>query len=146
MESTFKRLFPGEELHKYTSLLFANDHPAMDTSPECNEADIAKYQSLIGAMQWAASLCHFDIHCAIMTMGRFRTVPREGHLDRLKHVMAYLRTMPDGAIKFRTEQPDYSEIIEMDIDWTFLVDGKCQEDIPLGAPTPRGKAVLWTQI
>jgi hypothetical protein len=56
MESTFKWIFPGEELHKYTSPLFANDNPEMDTSPECNEADIAKYQSLIGAMQWAVSL------------------------------------------------------------------------------------------
>jgi hypothetical protein len=59
--------------------------------------------------------------------------------------------MPDGAIKFRTEQPDYSEKIEMDMDWTFSVYGKCQEDIPLDAPTPRGKKlshlhVMWMQI
>lgn len=144
MESTFKRLFPGEELHKYKSPLFANDHPELDTSPECNATDIVKYQSLIGAMQWAVSLCRYDIHCAIMTMGRFRAAPREGHLERLKHVMGYLRTMPDGAIKFRTEEPDYSKMVGLDIDWTYSVYGNCKEDIPKDAPKPRGKAVTLT--
>ena len=75
MESTFKRLFPGEDIKKYSSPLAPNDHPELDTTEECNEADIVKYQSLIGAMQWAVSLCRYDIHCAVMTMGRFRAAP-----------------------------------------------------------------------
>ena len=144
METTFQRLFPGEDIKKYASPLAPNDHPELDTTEECNEADIAKYQSLIGAMQWAVSLCRWDIHCAVMTMGRYRAAPREGHLQRLKHIMGYLKAMPEGAIKFRTDEPDYSQFQEMHVDWSYSVYGKRQEDIPEDMPVPKGRAVTLT--
>jgi hypothetical protein len=45
------------------------------------EDDIQKYQSLIGAMQWAISIGHFDIAVHVMTMSSFRASPCHGHLE-----------------------------------------------------------------
>ena len=45
-----------------------NDHPELDLSPELDEDGIAKYQSLIGSLQWAVSLGRLDITTAVMTM------------------------------------------------------------------------------
>jgi hypothetical protein len=52
----------------------------LDTSDALPELDIKRFQSLIGALQWAISLCRFDIQCAVMTLGRFRAAPRIGHM------------------------------------------------------------------
>jgi hypothetical protein len=45
------------------------------------EDDIQKYQSLIGAMQWAISIGHFDIAVHVMMMSSFRASPCHGHLE-----------------------------------------------------------------
>jgi hypothetical protein len=39
------------------------------------------YQTLIGLMQWAISIGHFDIAVHIMTMSSFRVAPCRGHLE-----------------------------------------------------------------
>jgi hypothetical protein len=36
---------------------------------------------LIGAMQWAISIGHFDIAVHVMMMSSFRASPRHGHLE-----------------------------------------------------------------
>jgi hypothetical protein len=56
-----------------------NDHPELDTSPEPDKEGKASHMSPIGCMKWAVSLCRCDVGCAIMTVGRFRNAPREGH-------------------------------------------------------------------
>jgi hypothetical protein len=82
------------------------DHPELDESPELDSDGIRKYQSLIGALQWAVTLCRYDIHCAVMTIGRFRAAPRVGHLERLKRICGYLRNKKDAEIRFRTGRPN----------------------------------------
>jgi hypothetical protein len=46
--------------------LESNNHPEIDSSKFLGEDDIQKYQSLIGAMQWAISIGHFDIAVHVM--------------------------------------------------------------------------------
>jgi hypothetical protein len=65
----------GEKPKEYNSPMDKNDHPELDMTAELPKEDIKKYQSLIGALHWVISLCRFDIHCAVMTMGRFRSAP-----------------------------------------------------------------------
>jgi len=61
--------------------LESNDYPEINSSEFLGEDDIQKYQSLIGAMQWAISIEHFDIAVHAMTMSSFRASPRHGHLE-----------------------------------------------------------------
>jgi hypothetical protein len=72
--------------------------PEMDSTVELDRNGRAKYQSLIGILQWIVTLGRFDIACAVMTMSRFRTAPRKGHLLLLGNVFGYLQNYPDGAI------------------------------------------------
>ncbi len=72
--------------------------------------------SPIGCMKWAVSLCRCDIVCAIMTMGRFRNAPREGHeesVKRIKHdVHDCLEKHKTAGIRFRTDEPEHRHLEE----------------------------------
>jgi hypothetical protein len=94
-------------------------------------------------MQWAVALGRIDIMCATVTMARFRPAPRQGHLDRLKRVYAYLRNYKKTAIKFNVELPDYSKFPAEKPQWGHIYH-PCEEEIPSDMPTPRGKAVMTT--
>ena len=127
-----------------TSPLDKNDHPELDISPLCDDDGIQKYQSLIGALQWAISLGRFDIGVAVMTMSSYRVAPRVGHLDRLKRVAGYIVKMKQAAIRIRTEEPDYSQLETKPYNWERTVYGKVSEEIPQDAPEPKGKPVVFT--
>ena len=141
MMSNYERMF-GELPRKYKSPLDHGDHPELDTSPLLEPEDVAKYHSMIGALQWLVSLGRFDVLSATVTLSRFRAEPREGHLARAKHVYGYIRSQPDGAIRVRTGLPDYSELPYKDHDWDYSVYGSVEETIPSDAPEPLGKEVI----
>ena len=50
-----------------------------------------RFQTLIGAAQWLITMSRFDIAHAIMSLGRFRAAPREGHMEHLKRVIGYVQ-------------------------------------------------------
>ena len=83
----------------YTSPLECGDHPELDTSDVLSEEDTRKYQSLIGALQWAVSIGRMDIATAVMSLSHFRVEPRIGHLNRARHVIGYLVKMKNAAIR-----------------------------------------------
>jgi len=93
-----------------TSPLVAGDHPELDASELLNEDDQKTHQSLIGALQWAIQISRFDIQTSVMTLSRFRAMPRQGHLDRVKRIHGHLSKMRHAAIKIRTDAPGYSNI------------------------------------
>ena len=79
----------------------------------------------------------------MMSMSSFRAAPRRGHLNRLKHICGYLSKMKHGAISFRTQLPDYSDLPGMIYDW-FNVYGIVKELLPHDMPKPLGKLVILT--
>ena len=42
----------------------------------------AKYLTIVGQLQWLATLGSFDIHAQVATMLRFRAAPRQGHMEK----------------------------------------------------------------
>merc|ERR1719491_1297125 len=75
---------------KHRSPLQKGDHPEMDTTPFLDEDGKEIYQSLIGSGQWNISIGRFDTQMSFMALSRFRTAPRQGHLDRVKRAYGYL--------------------------------------------------------
>jgi hypothetical protein len=134
----------GEKPKEYSSPMDKNDHPELDTTSDLSKDDIKKYQSLIGALQWVISLCRFDIHCAVMTMGRFRSAPHHGHLERVQRICGYLRKRPDGAVRLRINIPDNLHTAPGDHNWDTTVYGNVIEELPHDMPTPKGKPVRMT--
>ena len=99
---------------------------------------------MVGQLQWLVTLGRFDIHAQEATMSRFRAAPRQGHMDRLKRIYSYAIRTKDYAIRFRTEQPDYSFLPDQDFDWTYSVYGNVHEILPDDIPDPFGEAVTTT--
>ena len=145
MISNYKTMF-GDKPREYVSPLEDKDHPELDLSEFCNEDDIEKFQSLIGALQWTISLCRFDIANAVMTLSRYRAAPRIGHLDRAKRICGYLRKYSHGAIRFRTGIPSHAEQAHkiQEYDWFYTVYGNPTEEISPSLPVPKGKPVRLT--
>jgi hypothetical protein len=100
MMDQYEKMF-GAKPREYTSPLEKADHPEINTTDELDQASIKIYQSMIGSLQWVISLGRFDIQTATMTMSRFRTAPRKGHLEQLKHIYGYLRRFKSAAIRVR---------------------------------------------
>ena len=78
---------------------------------------------MVGQLQWLVTLGRFDLHAQVATMLRFRDAPRQGHMDRVKRIFSYTIRTKDYAIRFKTDQPDYSFLPDQDFDWTYSVYG-----------------------
>ena len=144
MVDQYTLLFGKAPSQKIQSPLEKNDHPELDDSPLLDDDGIAKYQSLIGVLQWTITLGRFDIATAVMTMSGFRVAPREGHLERVKRICGYLAKFKHGCIRVRTDMPDYSDLPFKDYEWGKSVYGDVKEDRPRDAPPPKGNPVVTT--
>ena len=142
MIDTYEQMFGVPPKKNVTSPLEKGDHPENDLSEELDMEGVKKYQSMVGAMQWAVSLGRLDITTAVMTMSGFRAAPRKGHLERVKRIYAYLSQFRDGAIRVRTELPDFSDVPDQQYDWTHSTYGDVKEAVPTDAPEPKGKPVI----
>lgn len=124
---------------KYSSPVDKDDSPELDETELMTIDGIKQYQSLMGALQWAVTLGRFDIAIGVMTMARFRAAPRDGHMNRLKRILGYLRANSDGGIRFRTGIPEHEEFFYMpEFDWMYSVYGDVYEEIPPETITPKG--------
>ncbi len=144
MISTYERLFGTKPKQTYTSPIEKGDHPELDDTELLEPDDIVKYQSLIGALQWVVTIGRFDVTTAVMTLSSFRVAPRKGHMERAKRMYGYLAKMRYACIRFRTEEPDYSDLPDFEYDWSKSVYGELNELIPKDAPEPLGKYVTLT--
>ena len=132
---SYERMFK-EKPRKSRPPLEGGDHPELDTSELCDEHQTKQFQTLIGQLQWLISLGRFDIAVHVMSLSRFRAQPRKGHLDRAKRIVGYLLFLPDGAIRFRTGEPDFSSLRDQEYDWTRTVYSGACEQIPHDIPKP----------
>ena len=143
MIDSYENMF-NEKPKKASSPLEKNDHPELDESDILSIQDQKKYQSMIGALQWCVSLGRFDIATPVMTMSRFRAEPRLGHLERVKRIYGYLREYNAGAVRIRTNKPDYSNLPDTNYDWMYTTYGNVKEAIPEDLPPSLGKSVVLT--
>jgi hypothetical protein len=132
----------GEKPKRYTSPLEANDHPELDNTDILDDNGIKKYQSMIGELQWAISLGRFYILTAVMFMSQYLVAPRRGHLERLQRIYGYLKRFKSGAIRIRTDNPDFSAIPDFQHDCSYSIYRNIEELIPTDIPTLLGKPVL----
>ena len=140
--SQYERMFGSKPRTHYTSPLEKNDHPEEDSSDLLDEVGVQQYQSLIGSLQWAISLGRFDITTAVMTLSSFRSLPRKGHLDRAKRIVSYIYRFKYAKVRFRTHEPDFSDLITPEHDWSSTPYGNVREAVPHDAPPPLGKPVV----
>ncbi len=77
-------------------------------------------------------------------MSHFHNATHKGHVSQVKHVYDYLAKNLGGVIYVRTEEPDYSDVEDVEYDWEYSVYGHVNESIPDYILPPRGEEIVTT--
>jgi Reverse transcriptase (RNA-dependent DNA polymerase) len=134
----------GQSLKKKVLTLLASGYrPELDGSPELDERRSSYYASLMGVLRWCIELGRIDIIVEAGLLSRFQACPREGHLEQMFHVFAYLKKYDRSASVFDWTEPWLDESQFRDCDGKEFYPGAA-EAIPSNMPEPRGKSVLTT--
>ena len=140
---SFHQMFPAESLPQVKSPLDKNDHPELDNSELASKDLITKFMCMVGQLQWAVTLGRYDILAHVMSMSRFRLAPKVGHIERMKRIYGYLSSTKHYALRFRTDEPNYMHLPDLEYDCTRIYGGVLEE-IPKDASEPLGKSVTTT--
>ena len=128
---------------KATAPITTAYRPELDASPELDPTDAAYYQSVIGILRWAVELGRIDITCEVSMLSSHLALPREGHMQQVYHIFAYLKCHHNSRIVFDPTYPtiDYDNFPRKD--WTSSY-GDIKEEIPDNAPETRGEGFIMT--
>ena len=106
-------------LKSTTIPITTNYSPEIDMSPELDEENSAYYQSLIGILRWIVEMGRIDITTEVSMLSSFVAMPREGHLNQVLHIFAYLKSHLNARLVL---DPSYPEINDEDYekngDWS----------------------------
>ena len=118
--------------------------PELDVSPELDPTEAAYYASLIGVLRWIVELGRMDVCLEVSMMSSHLALPREGHLDQVLHIFAYLKKYHNAELVYDPSDPVVDESQFERQDWTSSefghVEGK--EELPPMMPEPRGRGFV----
>jgi hypothetical protein len=124
-----------------TSPLSANYGPELDTSPELGPDEATYYQSLIGVLRWIVEMGRVDITVEVSMMSSYVAMPREGHLQQLFHIFAFLKGEHNARMVFDPSYPDVDFEVFPKRDWSKFY-GDVEEEKPPDAPEALGREFL----
>ena len=106
----------------------------MDASPELDDEQASYYSSLMGVLRWILELGRIDIMVETGLLAWFQACPREGHLEQVFHLFAYLKKYKRSKLVFDWTEPVLPESTCQDVDWhEYYPDAT--EQIPSNACT-----------
>ena len=133
--------FGGRKLSKRVRSPWPTDYVSeLDTTPELKPELASYYQSQIGILHWIVELGRVDIITEVSLLASQMAQPREGHLEAVFHVFAYLKKKHNARMVFDPTYPDINMSVFKKHDWTSFY-GDIKESIPIDRPEPRGKEV-----
>ena len=115
-------------------------HPELDTTEVLGPEDASYYMSQIGILRWCVELGRVDIITEVSELASFSAMPRQGHLDTVFHLFAYLKAKHNSTMIFDPTYPATDEGSFKVVDWHEFY-GDVHEPIPPNAPEARGKEV-----
>jgi hypothetical protein len=98
------------------------------------------YQSQIGILRWCVELGHIEIITEVSMFSTYLFLPREGHLEAVFHLFAYLGLHHNARVMFDPTYPTVDMGTFIKTDWKSMY-GDVKEMIPSDAPVPHGKEV-----
>jgi hypothetical protein len=115
-----------------------NYKPELDQSQELTSTFMSRYLQLIGILRWAVELGRIDIAVETAIMSQYSASPREGHIEAVYHIFAYLAIHPYGKLVFDPTTPILDEeCFQHDVDWKPFY-GDVREEEPNDMPIPLG--------
>jgi len=141
LELDLKKINKKLPSSRITTPLAFGYRPELDVSPLLDEEHTTFYQQLIGILRWAVELGHIELHYSVALLAQYLAAPREGHLNQVYHMFAYLKAHDRSRIVMDASRPRVDETRFHKADWMeFYRDAA--EAIPPNAPEPRGDGVL----
>ena len=116
-----------------------------DTSRELNPEEASYFQSQIGILRWMVEIGRVDMITEVSVLSSHLALPREGHLEAVFHIFAYLKNKHNSRLVFDPSYPNINMSTFKECDWKNFY-GNVKEAIPLNVPPARGKPVdlrLW---
>jgi len=133
--------YNGRKLAKKANGPMRSDYkPELDVSPELNADDASYFQSQIGILRWMVELGRVDIMAEVSVLSSHIAMPREGHLDAVFHLYAYLKIKHNSRMAFDPTYPDIDLENFPEHDWQEFY-GDVKEALPPDMPMPRGREV-----
>ena len=114
--------------------------PEIDTSVECNDAQVTLFQNVIGILRWVVELGRIDIAFEVSILSRYLVQPRTGHLLQALHIFKYLDIHSKNELAFdpAVHEVDDPSVTSRKINAMKDMYPDAQEDMPPNAPEPRG--------
>ena len=116
--------------------------PELDATEELNVDDMTYFQELIGVLRWATEIGRVDILLEVSLLSQYQANPREGHLDQLLHIFAFLKRHPKLTLYLSPEPPrtDYGDFRTKCEDFAEIYRD-AEEPFPHRMPMPRGRSL-----
>ena len=109
-------------------------------TPELDAEQSSFYQSQIGVLRWMVEIGRVDIITDVSELSSHLALPREGHLEAVFHMFAYLEKKHNARIVFDPTYPEIDMSVFKECDWKEFY-GNITEAIPPNAPKSRGKEI-----
>ena len=104
--------------------------PELDTTPELDATQASYYMSLVGILRWVVELGRIDLTNEVSMMASMMALPREGHLQQLFHIFAFLKIKHNSEMVFDPTPPDIDEGQFERKDWSHTVYGDSKDTTP----------------
>ena len=120
--------------------------PELDVSQELDKDLTARFQQLVGILQWAVEFGRVDIYLEVSLLSQYLSSPRQGHLEAVYHIFAYLKTHKKMKLVFDPKEVTLDETCFAQVsagEWREFY-GDVAEEVPANMPEPLGRPVQVT--
>ena len=110
----------GQKLQtKAKTPLSSEYRPEVDISDEIDEEEASYFQSLIGVFCWILELGRVDICCELSMFSSHLALPRQGHLEEVLHMFAYLKIHTNSEMVFDPSRVEFDNNLFPKKDWGY---------------------------
>ena len=122
--------------------------PELDVTEELDKMGVAFFHELIGILRWATEIGRVVILLFKVLITQNQASPRQGHLERLRNIFAFLREHPKLKLSLSPELPqmDFGEFRTKREDFAEIYRNVDEQLPPHRMPTPRGRNVTMTVV
>jgi hypothetical protein len=117
--------------------------PELNFSIELDSQRTNYYQGLIGVLRWIVELGRMDIIVPVTMLSRYLVSPREGHLQQVYHIFAYLKQFNRAMLVFDDSKPLHDPSEFHICNWTSHYPDSSKQ-IPPNAPEAIGNSIVMT--
>ena len=128
-------------LKKASTPMSLSYSPEIDASAELDQDGIGYYQSLIGVLRWIVEMGRMDICMEVSSLSSYIAMPREGHMQQVLHIFAYLKINHNARVVFDPSYPEIDNNMFERKDWSSMY-GTDKESVPGNAPRPMGNEFI----